>query len=355
MIYGVVDLSNLYHRARHGAMTDPETKVGLALLIVFRSLRKIHREFKIDHMVFAIDHGSWRYQSYPAYKSRRKLNRLTAKPAEREEEALFTKALNDLVGYFTQHTRCTVLEAADVEGDDFVARWIGRHPDDCHIILSGDSDFVQLLTPLVSIYDAINQRMITSTGIVDDQGRTLAFGVNPKDGKIKVGLPTVEFIPEEEWWRKALFIKLLRGDTADSVFSAFPGVRYDSKKCGLKAAWEDRKVQGYDWNNLMYQTWNKLVGTDAHGQPLTTTVRVIDEYRINQGIIDLTQQPESVARRIDQAIDAALLRPLNGNIGMAFLRLCATHDQPALAKEANDHVLYLNKAYPTGMITHAIN
>ena len=40
--YAVVDLSNLFHRARHSTIGDTDTKVGLALLIIFRSLRKLH-------------------------------------------------------------------------------------------------------------------------------------------------------------------------------------------------------------------------------------------------------------------------------------------------------------------------
>jgi hypothetical protein len=343
--FAIVDLSNLFQIARHAANTDPETKVGMAILIVFRSLRKMYRESEIDHFVFAVDHGSWRYQAYPAYKSRRKLARLSASPADQEENTLFTDALTQLVTYFNESTRCTVLEAEGIEGDDFIARWIARHPQDDHIIISGDSDFVQLISPNVCIYDAINQRNILRDGITNDRGR-LAFSVSPKDGKIKVGKTDPNFIPELEWWRKALFIKLIRGDTGDSVFSAYPGVRYEGKKCSIRAAWDDRKEQGYDWNNLMFQTWNKLLGSDEVGNPLTETVRVIDEYKINQSLIDLTMQPPDVVATMDRVIDAAITQPLPVAVGIHFLRLCATHDQPALAKEANDHVNYLNASYP---------
>jgi hypothetical protein len=327
-------------------MADPETKVGLAMLIVFRSLRKLHRELQINHIVFAVDQGSWRQKCYPAYKSRRKLARLTASVAEQEESALFFEALNKLVEYLDVQTRCTVLRADSIEGDDFVAHWILRHPDDEHVIISGDSDFVQLIAPNVRIFDAINQRMIAIDGITDDRGRKLAFGVNPKDGKIKIGDLNPEFVPEHEWWRKALFIKLLRGDTGDSVFSAFPGVRYEGKKCSIRAAWEDRQEQGYDWNNLMFQTWNKLVGTDAAGEKLTETVRVIDEYRINESVIDLSKQPKEIVAIMDDALHEAIGRKPVGNVGIAFLKFCAAHNQPALSKEANDHVTYLNAACP---------
>jgi hypothetical protein len=344
--FAIVDLSNLFQRARHGVNADADTKVGMAILIVFRSLRKMYRESKIDHFVFAIDHGSWRYKYYPAYKSRRKLARLSASPAEQDENTLFTDALNKLVVYFSQHTRCTVLDAQDVEGDDFIARWIGRHPHDNHMIISGDSDFVQLISPHVGIYDAINQRYILLNGIVDERGQRLSFSVSPKDGKLKVGPVKADFVPEREWWRKALFIKLLRGDTGDSVFSAYPGVRYEGKKCSIRAAWDDRKEQGYDWNNLMFQTWKKLVGSNDAGEPLTETVRVIDEYKINQTLIDLNMQPTDVLATMDRVIDAAIAQPMPTAVGIAFLRLCAVHDQPSLAKEANDHVTYLMAKYP---------
>ena len=342
--FAVVDLSNLSHRARHGVMADPETRLGLALHIVFRSLRKMHRELKVDHIVFAVDQGSWRYDVYPAYKSRRKLNRLAVTPQEQEENEMFFSTLNLLETYLATQTRCTVLRAHGIEGDDFVARWIGRHPDDQHIIVSGDSDFVQLLAPNVRIYDALNQRMIGIDAITDERGRKLSFQVSPKDGKIKVGKPDDQFIPEPEWWRKALFLKMIRGDVGDSIFSAFPGVRYEGKKCSIRAAWEDRDAKGYDWNNLMFQTWDKLVIKGE--ERLTEQVRVIDEYRINESLIDLTKQPESVTALMDAAIADAIAAKPAGNVGIHFLRFCGTHNLPALTKEANDHAAYLNAAYP---------
>lgn len=345
--FAVVDLSNLFQRARHAANTDPETKVGMAMMIVFRSLRKIHRDSKIDHFVFAVDHGSWRNQFYPAYKSRRKLARVSATPAEQAENELFNSVLRDLIVYFNDQTRCTVLDEPNIEGDDFVARWIARHPNDTHTIISCDSDFVQLIADNVSIYDAINQRWLTKTQLLDDRGNELTFTVNSKDGKIKVGsVAKGGFVPEDEWWRKALFIKLLRGDTGDSVFSAFPGVRYEGKKCSIRAAWEDRREQGYDWNNLMFQTWEKLIGSNAQGDPITETVRVVDEYHTNQTVIDLTMQPKHIVDIMDRVIDIAVARPPVSGVGMGFLRLCKLHDQPMLSKESNDHVVYLNAPYP---------
>ena len=342
MRFAVVDLSNLFHRVRHGLfLAEPDAKTGMALLVVFRSLRKLYREFDVDHIVFAVDHGSWRYASYPAYKSRRKLEKLAATPREQRETQQFFDSLNALQAYLQTQTRCTVLSAKDLEGDDFIARWIARHPQDDHIILSGDSDFVQLIADNVCIFDAMNQRIMGVSGVIDGDGRNLQFTVSPKDGKVKVGKPDAAFVPEQEWWRKALFVKLIRGDATDSVFSAFPGVRYDSKKCSIRAAWEDRATQGYDWNNLMFQTWDKLLESGE-----IKSVRVIDEFRINEHLIDLTKQSEAIVEAMDATIDAAIHATPVQQVGRYFLRFCATHDLPALAKEAGDHVTYLNAAYP---------
>jgi hypothetical protein len=49
---------------------------------------------------------------------------------------------------------------------------------------------------------------------------------------------------------------------------------------------------------------------------------------------------------MDNAMNEAIGRKPVGNVGIAFLKFCAVHDQPALSKEANDHVIYLNAAYP---------
>jgi len=343
MTFGLIDLSNLFHRARYGAMVTSDTQVGMTLLVLFRSLRKLHRELQVDHMVFAIDRGpSWRTDIYPNYKARRRLERLTASARNPEEQAAFFAAFDQLVDYLSTATRCTVLAAPGMEGDDFIARWIIRHPDHDHIIVSSDADFVQLLAPHVRLFDAVQQRMLSISGITNEHGETVQFQVSPKDGRIKVGAIDPMFVPEPDWWRKALFIKLIRGDTSDSVFSAFPGVRFDGRKHSIRAAWEDRLEQGYDWNNLMCQTWDKLLETGD-----VQSVRVIDEYRINERLIDLCKQPDEVLRTLDTTIDSVSLQPVVRQVGMHFLRFCAAHDVPALVKEAGDHVMYLNAPLPS--------
>ncbi len=45
--YAIVDVANLFYRARHVVRGDAYTKAGMALTIVFRSLRKLHRRPKL--------------------------------------------------------------------------------------------------------------------------------------------------------------------------------------------------------------------------------------------------------------------------------------------------------------------
>lgn len=366
MRFAIVDVANLFFRARHAVRGDSFTKAGMALHIVFRSLRKLYRDNKVDHMVFATEGKSWRYDVFPQYKAKRKLDRLAMNAREKEEDEVFMETLDNFVNFLAEKTRCTVLHSQGVEGDDFVARWIQLHPADEHIILSGDSDFIQLLAPNVSIYDGMTERMITVDGVFNTKGDSLVFQVNPSNGKLKVAGTVDEerkkhtkaqkaagtnepfsFAVEPEWWKKALFIKIIRGDDGDGVFSAYPGVRYQgsSKKVGIAEAWADRKEQGFHWNNFMLQSWSKALGAGPDGTTLTETVRVKDEFAFNEVLIDLTKQPDHVKDLMDRVILDSVQKDAVNHVGVHFMKFCKAHDLPALSKEADTHAPYLSKPY----------
>ena len=407
--YALVDAANLFYRARHVVRGDAFTKAGMALHIVFRSLRKLYREQNCDHVVLCLEGKSWRFDVYPEYKARRKLDRLNMKPQEKEEDEVFLATLEDFAQYMAEKTRCTVLQSQGVEGDDFIARWIQLHPNDEHVILSGDSDFIQLLADNVSIYNGVDNRLITHEGVFDgDSGKALMFSVDTSSGKLKVpGItvddakkkhdkeqkekekahlarekdrkpyfeqeeknknlsdPTYEIKPfvaepyrwvefdsgvEPKWWQKALFIKCIRGDTGDGIFSAYPGVRYEGSKGknakpSIREAWEDRNDKGFNYNNFMLQSWDKLKGVDADGNNITEKVRVIDEFKFNESLIDLTAQPQHVKDLMDSVIVQAVQKEPVGNVGVHFLQFCHRNQLNNLAREATDHATYLNSGY----------
>jgi 5'-3' exonuclease len=153
---------------------------------------------------------------------------------------------------------------------------------DEHIIISSDSDFYQLISDNVSMYNGISNTLINTKRFYDDVGKEIV------DKKTLSEL----IIICSSW---LLFEKCMRGDTSDNIFSAYPGVRTKGtrNKVGLKEAFEDRHKQGYSWNNLMLQRWEDHDGTEH---------RVKDRYEQNKALIDLTAQPNWVKEKLDQAI-----------------------------------------------------
>lgn len=332
--YIVVDAANLFFRCIYGASGDSYAKAGLALHIILRSIKKVWREHKADHIVFALEAKSWRYEVFPKYKAHRKVLAQLKTAREQEDDMVYRETLDEFINFLKTKTNTTVLQCNRVEGDDFIARWVQNHPEDEHVIISGDTDFIQLLAPNVNIYDGVKDITIKQDGVYNAEGAPLKFSLK-SDGKLKVGeeldLVNNDFEIEEAWWERALFMKCIRGDAGDGIFTAYPRVRENK----LKAAWEDRKEQGYNWNNLMLQTWKD--GDDE--------VRVVDRYNFNKGLIDLTLQPDDVKEVMDQAIIEAVSKPATSGVGIHFLRFCEKNGLVNISKEAKDHTGYLNAPY----------
>jgi uncharacterized protein (DUF1919 family) len=128
----------------------------------------------------------------------------------------------------------------------------------------------------------------------------------------------------------------MRGDSGDSIFSAYPKVR----ETKLKAAWEDRNDLGYNWNNLMLQEWR-----DEDDDGNEKTVRVLDAYNFNKMLIDLTQQPHEIKGLMDEVIVESVQQPRKQGVGIHFLRFCERNGLVNLSKESADHAEYLNAPY----------
>ena len=169
------------------------------------------------------------------------------------------------------------------------------------MIISSDTDFYQLLSENISQYNGITDIFANTDGFFDDKNNVV---IDKKTKEPK--LP-----PDPEW---LLFEKCIRGDSSDNVFSAYPKVRTNK----LKEAFEDRKNQGFVWNNLMLSRW-----VDHNGNE-----RVVkEEYAINEQLIDLTKQPDEVkiniAGTIADAVDKS--KSIN-NVGIHLLKFCSKHD-----------------------------
>jgi hypothetical protein len=329
----------MFFRARHQAhrAADTWTKIGFSLHLTFMSANKVARDLGADHVVFALEGRSWRKDFYAPYKANRAAARGAMTESEVDEDKMFWETYELLTDFLQHKTNCSVIRSETAEADDVIARWIALHPNDQHVIVSSDSDFLQLVAPNVKLYNGVNEHMFAVDGVTDSRGRRLAFTVE-SNSKVKVGKPDANFVHQEEYHRWALFLKCMRGDGGDNVFSAFPGVRIKGTKnqVGLTEAFEDRTRKGYAWNNLMLQRW-----TDHN----STEHRVLDDYERNRTLIDLTAQPPEVKHTVDAAIRAQVTNKDVGQVGMKFLKFCGKYDLIKLSEFADGISGWLNKTY----------
>jgi 5'-3' exonuclease len=327
MKYILIDTANLFFRARHGAFRAGDTweKVGFALHVTLMAANKMARRFEADHVVFALEGRSWRKDFYKPYKANRAVAKQALTEQESDEDKMFWETYDALTKYLGEKTNCSVIRCPTAEGDDIIARWIALHPEDEHVIISSDTDFVQLVAPNVKQYNGITDELITLEGTFNDKGKIVI------DKKTKEPKP-----PANPQW--LLFEKCMRGDSTDNIFSAYPGVRVNGtkKKIGLTEAFEDRSKKGYAWNNMMLQRWTDPDGVEH---------RVLDDYNRNVTLVDLTAQPEDVKLTIDTSIKEQVSHKDVGQVGVRFLQFCGKYELVKCSENAEAFGSWMNKTY----------
>lgn len=337
--YILVDSLNMFMRSKHSAGgRDIDTKLGMSLHIMFSSINKAWRDFGGDHVVICLEGRSWRKDFYEPYKKNRSTIAAQRSPREIEEDELFMETYTDFVQFMDEKTNTSVVRQPQAEADDMIATWIQNHPNDNHVIVSTDSDFVQLLAPNVKIYNGVSGVTYCHDCVLNDRGHKMKFTVE-SSGKVKVGKQDQQFQPEPDWIDFALFVKCIRGDTSDNVFAAYPGARMkgSKNKTGIMEAYRDRDRGGFDYSNFMLQRW-----TDHNEQEH----RVRDLYERNRQLIDLTQQPEWIKQGCTEVMQQAIQKPNVAQVGMHFMKFCAKWDLQRLSEKASEHAAYLNAKIP---------
>ena len=326
MTYILVDTANTFFRARHVINGDADIKLGMAFHITLNSIKKAWQDFSGTHVVFCLEGRSWRKDHYKPYKAQRAASRAAHTEREAEEERVFWEAFDTFKEFVTEKTNCTVLQNSRLEADDLIAGWIQTHPKDNHVIISTDTDFVQLISPNVKQFNGVMETTITHEGIFDAKGKRV---IDKKTQEPKV-------IPDPQW---LLFEKCMRGDTSDNVFSAYPGVREKGtkNKVGLREAYGDRDSKGYAWNNLMLQRWSDHEGKEH---------RVLDDYERNRILIDLSAQPEEIKTIITETIAVATGANKNiSQVGIRLMKFCNLYDLKKIADQAQAYAEPLNARY----------
>lgn len=312
------DGHNLFHRQVN--MTNPalgiDSMIGMALHMILNSMKKEYNKWNGTHVIFYMEGRSWRKDVYPDYKGNRKVAFAKQTPKEQEDHMILVEAFDDFAEYLDTKTNVSVIQNPGAEADDMIAVFIEAHPDDNHVLVSSDSDFYQLLRyPNVMIYDPIKDIQIKRDGIYNDDGERLAFQVT-STAKIKVGKPDKDFVCEKDWYEYALFLKCIRGDQTDNIFSAYPGVREKGTKTvvGIREAYTDVN-KGFAWNNFMLQKWVD------HNQ---VEHRVKDKYEFNRKLIDLSQIPDDIKTECLRLIAEETSRKNVPavEIGVGFMKFC---------------------------------
>ena len=332
MTYILVDTANTFFRARHVINGDADIKLGMAFHITLNSVKKAWQDFGGSHVIFCLEGRSWRKDYYAPYKAQRAAARAAHTEKEADEEKIFWEAFDTFKDFISEKTNCTVMQNPRLEADDLIAGWIQSHPNDNHVIISTDTDFVQLIAPNVKQYNGVMETTITHEGIFDAKGKRV---IDKKTQEPKA-------VPNPEW---LLFEKCMRGDTSDNVFSAYPGVRTKgtSKKVGLTEAFEDRKSKGYSWNNLMLQRW-----TDHNG----VEHRVLEDYERNRRLIDLAHQPEDIKAIMAETIATATGANKNiSQVGIRLIKFCNLYDLKKIADQAQAYAEPLNARYTNDVNT----
>ena len=324
--YIIVDTANVFFRARHAIRGSTEDKVGMSIHTVLGSVRKAWRDFKGDHVIFALEGRSWRKDFYSPYKRQRAEGRAAASPSEQEEERVFWETFDQFKDFIINKTNTTVLQHPQLEADDLIAGFIQAHPEDQHVIVSTDGDFAQLIAPNVRQYNGVMEVTTTHEGYFDAKGKRV---VDKKTKQVKEA-------PNPEW---LLFEKCMRGDTSDNVFSAYPGVRTKGtkNKVGLQEAFADRQSRGYSWNNLMLQRWSDHDGGEH---------KVLDDYNRNVILCDLTAQPNDIKLIIQNTINEAITANKNiSQVGIRLLKFCTEFDMQKISEQVQSYSEPLSARY----------
>ena len=101
--YILVDSLNMFMRAKHvGGGKDIDMRIGMAMHIMFNSVKKVWRDFNGSHVVFCLEGRSWRKDFYKPYKANRKVTMDQRSPREQEDDELYFEAYNDMIQYFAK-------------------------------------------------------------------------------------------------------------------------------------------------------------------------------------------------------------------------------------------------------------
>ncbi len=162
----IVDFSAICFAQYHGAVkndTDLETDEDKILYFKDRVLNKLAEfniKFKPNETILAIDSKSWREDAFTYYKAKRKLKRVDNPIEFKLIYACIDALLIDL-----KEMNYKIIKVDKAEADDIIGVLCDKFEKDVDTkkvyIISRDKDFQQLTSKKISLYDPIENEIIT--------------------------------------------------------------------------------------------------------------------------------------------------------------------------------------------------
>jgi 5'-3' exonuclease len=270
------------------------------------SMQYLNNKYKPDEIVASFDSHSWRKEyvkyagiTHKPYKGKRRQN-LSQK--EIDQLKVFDAHIQDFHEFLKENTTLIVLKGNLLECDDLIAGFVDKYPDDKHIIISTDKDFMQLL---------------------DNPNVTL---IEPDKEKKRTLL---------EWdfdHKHFMFEKCIRGDTSDNVISSYPKLR----KTKIDAAYKDEYLK----TNLMEHEF-EVEEFDADGNLRKHSYKTKELFEENELLMDLRQQPVEIRARMEKTIVKAMNNRGKFNV-IKFMKFCRHHDLDRIIDESKRYAKMLN-------------
>jgi hypothetical protein len=294
----IFDMSNLVYRNYFANKKEADLSVDLTFLGAFLSLMKYYKRYEVKDIVAAFDTpNSWRKiytrnkslcKTHQLYKGQRRQSLTEAEKARLEQVDEHLISMADLFKY---RTGIITLKAKYLEADDLIAAFVQKFPDEHHIVISTDKDFIQLLR---------------------NKNVTL---VNPDTEKPR---DISEWHNDPDYY---MFEKCFRGDSGDNVISSYPTLR--AKR--IKKAYDG---DDFERVNIMNHAFIiEVVGADGNLVNYNyTTQEVYDENRL---LMDLTMQPEYIRELMSKTVDEAIASRARLDY-LSFLRFCGKLQLPRI-------------------------
>jgi 5'-3' exonuclease len=285
----LIDGSNITHAANNGGALRVGDLPTQAIFGVLRTLRPMMSIYTMLTPVVLWDVKSWRHMVFDEYKGNR--NKVAVKPHELKAEQLRKEYVKQLpfVKQGIKLLGIKQMSALNYEADDLAGMITERlqKTGKRAVMISGDKDWVQLMSPNVAWIDPIRDYRLTLKTLENKLGVQKGkpdFTV-VKDGSQVEGWVGV---PSPRAW---LEIKCLMGDTSDSI----PGVG----KIGPKGAVEFVREYG-SFSSFLNQCADKSIDTAKLPKNLRDLAESDEKqeiFRRNMRLMDLrtVERPTPVA------------------------------------------------------------